>query len=306
MTGFAIVLGFLAIGFILQWVPRVPGRTASWLTRYVINVAVPAMVLLHVPGLSIDSTLWVPVVTPWAMLTSSIVLVLLVSRWLNWSREVTGALLIVVPLGNTSFLGFPIVESFYGDSGMAYAVLYDQFGSFIGLAVVATTLAAYFGKPLQEKQSLMGVALQVLRFPPFIALVISLLLLATKSEYPPSLEAIIRLVSITLVPVVMVAVGLQLQLRIPRQDVAPFVFSLGAKLVLMPALALLVLFALGVDGLAVKVSVLEAAMPPMITAGAIAMAAGLRTHLVSAIIGYGVLFSVFTLPLWYLLIEWVF
>lgn len=306
MTGFAIVLGFLAIGFVLQWVPRVPAATASWLTRYVINVAVPAMVLLHVPGLSIDSTLWVPVVTPWVMLTSSIVLVLLVSRWLGWSREVTGALLIVVPLGNTSFLGFPIIESFYGDSGMAYAVLYDQFGSFIGLAVVATTLAAYFGKPLQEKQSVGGLALRVLRFPPFVALVVSLLLLVTESKYPQSIESIIRVVSMTLVPVVMIAVGLQLQLKIPRHDVAPFVFSLTAKLIIMPALALLGLLLLGVEGLAVKVSVLEAAMPPMITAGAIAMAAGLRTHLVSAIIGYGVLCSVLTLPVWYLIIEWVF
>jgi predicted permease len=306
MTGFAIVLSFLAIGFALQQVPQVPAGTASWLTKYVINVAVPAMVLLHVPGLSIDSTLWVPVVTPWVMLTCSIILVLLVSRWRGWSREVTGALLIVVPLGNTSFLGFPIIESFYGDGGMAYAVLYDQFGSFIGLAVVATTLAAYFGKPLQEKQSLGGLALQVLRFPPFVALVIALFLLSTESKYPPSLEQLIRMVSVTLVPVVMVAVGLQLQLKIPRHDLAAFVFSLSAKLILMPALALLALLLTGLDGLAVKVSVLEAAMPPMITAGAIAMAAGLRTHLVSAIIGYGVLVSVLTLPLWYLIIEWVF
>lgn len=306
MTGFAIVLSFLAIGFALQRMPQLPAATASWLTRYVINVAVPAMVLLHVPGLNIDSTLWVPIVTPWAMLTASILLVLLVSRWRGWSREVTGALLIVVPLGNTSFLGFPIIESFYGDSGMAYAVLYDQFGSFIGLAVVATTLAAYYGKPLQSKQSVSGLALQVLRFPPFVALVIALLLLATDSKYPPSVEELIRLLSMTLVPVVMVAVGLQLQLRIPRQDLAPFAFSLTAKLIVMPALAVLGVLALGMEGLAVKVSIMEAAMPPMITAGAIAMAAGLRTHLVSAIIGYGVLISVLTLPLWYLIVEWVF
>lgn len=320
MAGFAVVLGFLLAGIVLQnlFAKGQRGRLASpprseqlaqALTRYVLNIAVPAMVLLHLAQLTIDQTIWVPVITPWVLLIVSMLLVTLLAKALGWSREVLGALLIVVPLGNTSFLGFPIVFSFYGNEGLGYAVLYDQFGSFIGLAVIATTLAAIFAGAkgaTQSRPSAKAIAKKIITFPPFIALIIAIAVLATDIEYPHWLAFILGLVGATLVPAVMIAVGLQLRLRVPRDDVAPFVASLALKLLILPALAFATMWLLELEGLAVKVSLLEAAMPPMITAGAIAIAAGLRTPLVAAIIGYGVLSSVLTLPLWYVLIERVF
>lgn len=308
MGGFAIVLGFLLLGVILQKLAFLPAPTANRLIQYVLYVAMPAMVLLHLPALQVDATLWVPVITPWAMLLLSMLSVVLLTRLLGWSREVMGALLIVVPLGNTSFLGFPIVQSFYGDAGLAYAVLYDQFGSFIGLAIVATTLAAIFGvpKPSGTLPQRTQIIRKVLTFPPFIALVIALVILFSGTQYPAWLAQLLRVLGLTLVPAVMVAVGLQLHFKVPRNDLSPFIASLGLKLVVLPLIAFITMWLLPVSGLAVQVSLLEAAMPPMITAGAIAMAAGLKPRLVSAIIGYGVLCSALTIPLWYLLIQRVF
>lgn len=308
MGGFAIVLGFLLLGVILQKLAFLPAPTANRLIQYVLYVAMPAMVLLHLPALQVDATLWVPVITPWAMLLLSMLSVVLLTRLLGWSREVMGALLIVVPLGNTSFLGFPIVQSFYGDAGLAYAVLYDQFGSFIGLAIVATTLAAIFGvpKPSGTVPQRTQIIRKVLTFPPFIALVIALVILFSGTQYPAWLAQLLRVLGLTLVPAVMVAVGLQLHFKVPRNDLSPFIASLGLKLVVLPLIAFITMWLLPVSGLAVQVSLLEAAMPPMITAGAIAMAAGLKPRLVSAIIGYGVLCSALTIPLWYLLIQRVF
>lgn len=317
MGGFAIVLGFLLVGVVLQRTVTLPANTAPRLIAYVLYVAMPAMVLLHLPQLQIDAQLWVPVITPWAMLLLSMLSVVLLSRLLNWSREVMGALLIVVPLGNTSFLGFPIVRSFYGEQGLAYAVLYDQFGSFIGLAVVATTLAAIFGvtrspqtdgagthKPAANARPRASlIAKKVLTFPPFIALLIALAVLLSNTTYPAWLSVGLQGLGLTLVPAVMIAVGLQLHFSIPKEDTAPLVASLLLKLVVLPLIALATFWFAALDGLAVKVSLLEAAMPPMITAGAVAMAAGLKPRLVSAIIGYGVICSAVTLPLWYWLVE---
>jgi len=44
--------------------------------------------------------------------------------------------------------------------------------------------------------------------------------------------------------------------------------------------------------------VLEAAMPSMVTAGALAIAHGLAPRLAAAMVGYGLLLSLLTLPLW--------
>ena len=45
-----------------------------------------------------------------------------------------------------------------------------------------------------------------------------------------------------------------------------------------------------------KVAVLEAGMPAMITAGALAMLAGLAPELAAALVGYGVVLGMLTLP----------
>lgn len=311
--GFAIILGFLLVGVVLRRLNILPASTPSRLIQYVLYVAMPALVLLHLPQLQIDAQLWVPVITPWAMLALSMLCVVALTRLLNWSREVMGALLIVVPLGNTSFLGFPIVRSLYGDAGLAYAVLYDQFGSFIGLAVVATTLAAIFshgqstdGEPRLNRPKVSTIIKKVLTFPPFIALLIALAVLLSDTSYPAFFSVLLQVLGMTLVPAVMVAVGLQLQFTIPKADASPFFASLILKLLVLPLVALLVFWLSPLGGLPVKVSLLEVAMPPMITAGAIAMAAGLKPRLVSAIIGYGVLCSAITIPVWYLIIERLF
>jgi len=57
--------------------------------------------------------------------------------------------------------------------------------------------------------------------------------------------------------------------------------------------ALLVL-ADGAEGLAAEVSIRESTMGPMVTAGALASAAGLAPRLVAGIIGYGSLLSIGT------------
>jgi predicted permease len=44
--------------------------------------------------------------------------------------------------------------------------------------------------------------------------------------------------------------------------------------------------------------VLEAAMPPMITSAALAAMAGLAPELAAAMVGYGTLAAMATLPLW--------
>jgi len=69
----------------------------------------------------------------------------------------------------------------------------------------------------------------------------------------------------------------------------------------MPALALPLSWWLGLRGLALQANVLESAMPTMITAAALAIAHGLAPRLAAALVGYGIVLSLLTLPAW----RWV-
>lgn len=294
MESFYLILSYIIIGMLLKRFKAMPDNSAMALNAYVLYAALPALILKNISLLSFSSALFVPAITPWFLLVVVILLTLFLSKILNWSREVTGALLIILPLGNTSFLGFPMTEALFGQEGMPYAVVYDQLGSFIALATYATIVAAMFSSKIASP-SVRDIVLKIITFPSFIALILGLIFRG--SVLPDFIGALIDGLAQTLVPVVMVAVGFQLHFRFSRHEMGPMAIALSIKLMLMPLLAGLLWYAFGQSGLVVDISIFQAAMPPMISAGAIAIMAGLAPRLVSGIIGYGVLLSLISLPI---------
>ncbi|GAA0354688.1 AEC family transporter [Bowmanella denitrificans] len=302
MESFALVLIYLLIGSQLRRLPQFPADTGMVLNQYVLYVALPALVLQKIPLMTFSAQLWMPAVLPWIILLIVATLVLLVGKIMKWDRHLIAALLVVLPLGNTSFLGFPMVEAFFGEQAMPYAIIYDQLGSFLALATYATLLCAWYN-PQASAPSAGQMARRVLLFPSFIALLLALLL--KDWPYPEFMQRLLDSLAATLVPVIMVAVGFQFRLKLDGKEALPLGFALMVKLVLMPAIALILLLPLQPDGLLLQVGVFQAAMPPMVSAGALAIGAALAPRLVAALVGLGLVLSFITLPSWYWLLQQV-
>lgn len=303
MENFIAIGVYLVIGLLLQRVSQFPQNTGQVLNAYVIYVSLPALV----PSLTSSAELFIPALLPWLLMAFMLPFIWWFSRRRGWSRATTGALLIIIPLGNTSFVGFPMIEAFFGTAGIPVAVLYDQLGSFLGLAFGGTIIATLYSyEPAAEgadvhRPSAGQIARKIVFFPPFIALVLAL---ATRSlQWPTAVNQIIGSLAGTLVPVIMVAVGYQLKFRLPQHERGPLVFALVTKLVLMPLIAVPLLWWFGFGSLVTQMSLLEAAMPSMVSAGALAIMAGLAPTLAAAIIGYGVILCFITLPLWFWLLQ---
>lgn len=206
-----------------------------------------------------------------------------------------GSLLLIVPLGNTSFLGIPMVRAFFGDQAVSYALLYDQLGSFLALATYGSLIIALYSG---EKTPTPGnIVKKIITFPPFVALILACFFRLL--SYPPVVIGLLESLSATLVPLVMIAVGFQLNLRLSRELMPPLGLGLLIKLIAAPFLALLFSRLWGLQGEALQVSVFEAGMPPMVSAGALAIMAGLAPSLTAAMVGLGIILSFFTLPLLY-------
>lgn len=260
---------------------------------FVIYVSLPALVLINIPALDLSQNLLVPVLMPWGMLLLSCGIILLLSKILHWRREVTGCFLLLIPLGNTSFLGIPMVEAFFGKELIPYALLYDQFGSFLALAIYGSLILAIYDE--QSQLSIKGVVKKIILFPPFIALVLAFVL--RPFSYPPVAVSLLETLAATLVPVVMIAVGFQLRFKLGREATSQLGIGLGIKLVVAPLAALLFCKMLGLEGDIVRVSIFEAGMPSMISAGALAIMANLSPALAAALVGFGIILSFVTLPL---------
>jgi len=294
MENFIIILSYLVIGMGLRRVPKFPAETANVLNLYVIYVCLPALALLKIPELEFSRQLLVPVLMPWGMLAFSALLILATSRFCRWDQRTTGALMLLIPMGNTSFLGIPMVRAFFGDDGVPFAVLYDQLGSFLALSTYGTVILAYYSGA--GTVSAKEVATRIMTFPPFIALMLAALVFRNVA-YPQAVATLLSSLATTLVPVVMIAVGFQLRLRLQADLWQPLGIGLGVKLVVAPLAALALCRLLGSNNMAAQVSVLEAGMPPMISAGAMAIMAGLSPQLTAALVGLGIVVSFITLPL---------
>lgn len=299
MENFILTISYLIIGMGLRRLAVFPDNTSQVLNLFVIYVSLPALVLLKVPGLTLGLDLLHPVLMPWIMLIISAAIILVLAKALSWPRDITGTLLLLVPLGNTSFLGIPMVRVFFGEEGIPFALLYDQFGSFLGLATFGTAVLALYGEG-ETRPTVSSVIKKIVTFPPFVSLILALFLRSV--DFPSSLTLLLQTLASTLVPVVMIAVGFQLTLRLSRDVLTPFGLGLGIKLVVAPVLALLFCRLFGFDTRAAQVAVFEAGMPPMVSAGALAMMAGLSPRLTAALVGMGILLSFATLPLLHRLI----
>ncbi len=296
------VLPFLILlvaGQVMRRIPGFPVDTDRSLNLYVIYVALPALVLLQVPKLVLSSELLAPLLMPWLVVLVSGSLVLMMCKILGWSREITGALLLMVPLGNTSFLGIPMVKAFFGEDAIPYALLYDQLGSFMALATYGSVILAIYGTGA-DKPTLRGVLKKIISFPPFISLVLALII--KNFPYPSVGVSLLKILAATLIPLVMIAVGFQLRLRLNKQVTSQLCIGLSIKLLVAPLAALFLCKIAGLEGEAVQVSIFEAGMPPMVSAGALAIMANLAPTLTAALVGVGIVVSFATLPILYQLL----
>jgi predicted permease len=59
----------------------------------------------------------------------------------GWPRRITGTLILSGALANTSFVGLPMIETFYGKSFLNVGIVIDQLGSYMVLGTVGVLVA---------------------------------------------------------------------------------------------------------------------------------------------------------------------
>lgn len=289
------VVALLAVGVAARRTGVLPDGAAKVLDAVVIRLALPGLVISVISDASLDAEALVPVGVAWTVIVGSAVVVALVSWLLRLDRITTGTLMVVVPLGNTSFMGFPAVMALLGEAHLPFAVLYDQLGSFLAVALVAPIVAGHFAG--NGDTGFRAMMRRMVTFPPFVALVVAVALAASGGSLWGPIGDTAALLGATVTPLAMIAIGARLDLAAASQRPGVVAIGLVVAMVLAPAAVLGVTLAAGLDGLAWEASVLEAGMPPMVTAAVVATAAGLDERLATALVGIGAVVALVTLPL---------
>jgi len=299
MLNFILILLYLFLGYSLKKFSFIPVNLANYLNKLVIYFSLPAMILLQIPKLNFDSDTFIPIGVAWMVMILSALLVFFIAKYLHFSKEITGSLMLVTVLTNSSFVGIPLISAYFGEIALPYVIVYDQLGTFLALATYGTIVAAYYS--VKSEVNLKIIARKILLFPPFVALIIAMLL--KDVQFIPIVDQGLYILSQTIIPFALVAVGLQMQFKLPKEELKPFAVSLTIKLIIAPLLAILICYIFAWEGLIAQVSIMEAGMAPMITAAAMASLIGLAPRLSNAIVGYGILISFATTFVLYTIIT---
>src|SRR5690625_3004231 len=127
-----------------------PEGLAQSLNWWVVYVELPALVLWQIVTLGPSWSLLLPVISMWLVFFGAWGLMALVGSWLGWSRGLVGCMVLTAGLGNTAFVGYPLIEALIGKEGRGIAVITDQVGSFLMLSVVCGVVSAvYSGQQLR-------------------------------------------------------------------------------------------------------------------------------------------------------------
>lgn len=270
----------------------------------------PALILAQFPKLVLSGIFtgawWLPVLMPWLHFVLAFSLFWFVGKKLRWSQPKTGALILTAGLGNTSFVGFPLLEALIGSQAIPIGILVDQPGSFLVLSTLGILTAASFSGEKVKPEAMIR---KVIFFPPMIALMLALIWALSGIPGSTVLSPVFEKIASTLVPLALFAVGFQLRLdpQVLRKRWVPLTLGLGFKLVLAPAFfAILYIQFLNGQGLVTQVTVLEAAMAPMITSAVVASDFRLDTEIANLMVGIGIPVSIASVSLWaWLLQTWL-
>lgn len=291
MAALVLLCVCLGLGVLVARFAHPPAGLAQGLNWWVLRIALPALVLDLIPRVHFERQFWFLTAANWLAFAGGAVFFALLGRALGWSRGRVGALMLVGGLGNTAFMGYPMIEALRGAGSLPLAVIGDQTGCFTALVFGGTAVTAlYAGRALHPAEMLR----QLLSFPPLQALVLGVLLGLAGDPWPMLHDLCGRLAA-TLSPLALFSVGLQQRLRLPR--ILPALScGLAWKLLLAPALCWLLGWACGVTGLVLAVGVLQAAMPPMISAAILAEQYGLEPALANAMLAIAILLSLISVP----------
>ena len=295
VASFILIFLCFGLGFAFRSAKIFPENTAAVLNRFVIYISLPAITLLQIHRLRFGPEVWLPISMPWILYAIGAIFFLLVGKILKLAPKTIGTLILTGSLGNTSFVGFPLIEALYGPQALPTGILVDQPGSFLVAGTLGILTAAAFSGSRIQWQTILK---KVFTFPPFLALVLAILL--KPLAYPESFNQILDRLGSTLIPLSLVSVGAQMHFdrQRLRKVLQPLSVGLVFKLLLAPLFFyLLYVCILHQGGEVALVTLIESAMAPMITAGIIAHEYGLDTELSNLMVGIGIPISLVTVPL---------
>lgn len=301
MSDLLLIPVCLLAGFLLKYFGIAGKGSNESINNIIIYITLPALTLLYIPQIDIQSEHILPAILVWVVVLIAIVVFNLLEKIFKWDKKTTGTLILTGGLANTSFVGFPVLMALFGEEGLKIGVIIDQAGSFLVLSTLGIIVASVYSS---GKVSPANIFKDILKYPSFFAFVLSVILLIFQIDFSPEISGLLKKIGSPTMFLALISVGMQIEISINRETYRELTIGLLYKLFLAPAIIyLLFLLTYKTEGIVFRASIIEAAMPPMVMGSILAIKYNLNKKLASMMVGIGILLSALSISLWYFLIK---
>lgn len=289
-----IMVGLMVLGMVLTKMNVIRQSRVNLANKWVIYVALPAVALAKIPALEVSKELIAAALAPLLIFGGAF---LLFYKVLGSFLDSTERLVLSLAggLGNTSFMGFPLIRFFYSENLLPYAVVFDQV-TFLAIATLAQWMIVRSEGAFRWRDSVRKIML----FPPFLAAFVALFI--PENVYPEAIDRLLTLFMESITPVAMLVVGYQVARFVDFHFTRPLIFGLTYKLVLAPLLIAFALLLTGVSEDLYRTCVVEAGMASQITVSILLLDKQIMPKLTSQMFCWSIILSFFTISGWYLIL----
>ena len=181
---------------------------------------------------------------------------------------------------------------FLGPSAVTVVILFS-----LTQMVLLVTLGSFMGAAFSEQDaSVREIFRKAIRFPPFIAAVVAILLFVLSVQLPPYLTMPLSYSGPITTYLALVSVGLGIGSRFTLVDVRSALNVIGIRQVIVPILVLPLVLLSGLSPLPARVVILESLMPPAVLTVVYATSFGLDAERAATIVTVGTLMLLPLIP----------
>jgi len=287
-----VILIMIFLGYFLKRIDLLNTEDIDVLNKLVINVAMPCLIFssLYSADLSNIVTLAImPVISVTVgAISGFIVFIILTVK--DYSKKQKWSAVVPVVIGNTAFLGFPIVLGIFGQTALIRAIFYDM-GTLVLFLSLSIILMINFGGTFKE------VIKRILSFPVLWAVIIGITFNLLNISIGGIATDIIGYLAAAAIPIIMISLGLSLRFKGLFKNLKVASLDVIVKLLITPIIALILVNIIGLSGIEGTVAIVEAAMPSGMLTLVLAVIYKLDFNLAADCAIVTTIFSLITLPI---------
>lgn len=259
-----IIMLFMLIllGFTIRKMGIVSEAINKEISSFVLKVALPAFLISSMDFPFSKEVLWDSVwliVISFLVYFASIIISKLYSRLMKNSGRSRDVMEYVIIFSNSGYMGYPVVYHIFGEKGVFYAAIYN-----LSFSVLVWSYGVYLLKSDAHAVNLSWYQrIKNTMSPGLVAILVGYFSFLTGLKFPQVFMSLFEMVGSTTTPLSMMFIGFiltEVNYKEALKNVQIWYLS-GIRLVLVPALTYVALYALGVSGLMLYIPVIISAMP---------------------------------------------